>query len=351
MTELIGGRGDQGVVTAAIPGLVSGFQLDPCDAPVNLLHLTIEAVVPEYGDRSVTLDFVDGLQGSGQEVQNRLTVNRNSTLPEFGSCEVTISAQGKYGGGTGEPNDPYQIWDANDMQAIGADANDWDRCFVLMADIDLSAYTGEEFNIIGYASANPWDGQPFFGVFDGNDHTISNFTYVSDGRSFAGLFGVVGGEIKNLRLIDPNVNAGRGIMRRRREVVGSLTGFLIDESAVTNCYSKGGSVTGDRVVGGLVGRNSRGAIILSYWDIETSGEPNMCDNPEDPNCDNSHGLPTSQLHQQSTFQDWDFINVWNIGENQTYPYLRTVSASDINKDRITNFLDLCIVGEQWMDEE
>ncbi len=122
---------------------------------------------------------------------------------------ISGSAQGKYGGGTGEPNDPYQIWDANDMQAIGADANDWDKCFVLMDDIDLSVYTGDEFNIIGYASTNPWDGQPFLGVFDGNDHTISNFTYVSDDRSFVGLFGVVGGEIKNLGLIDAEVDPGR----------------------------------------------------------------------------------------------------------------------------------------------
>lgn len=31
-----------------------------------------------------------------------------------------LSAQGKYGGGSGEPNDPYLIYDANHMQAIGA---------------------------------------------------------------------------------------------------------------------------------------------------------------------------------------------------------------------------------------
>jgi len=40
--------------------------------------------------------------------------------------------------------------------------------------------------------------------------------------------------------------------------------------------------------------------------------------------------------------DWEFINIWGIGENQAYPYLRTVPAGDINKDRIVNFLDLCI---------
>ncbi|MCK4291647.1 MAG: hypothetical protein KAY65_00505 [Planctomycetes bacterium] len=35
----------------------------------------------------------------------------------------------------------------------------------------------------------------------------------------------------------------------------------------------------------------------------------------------------------------------------TNPVGRTVPAGDINKDRIVNFLDLCIVAEQWMAEE
>jgi hypothetical protein len=94
-----------------------------------------------------------------------------------------------------------------------------------------------------------------------------------------------------------------------------------------------------------------GTISGSYWDIETSNEPNMCGNPEDPNCDNSYGLPTSQLHQQSTFQDWDFINTWNIGENQTYPYLRVYLAGYINHDRIVNFFDFAIIADQWIEEE
>ena len=79
---------------------------------------------------------------------------------------------------------------------------------------------------------------------------------------------------------------------------------------------------------------------------------NMCGNEnEDPNCNNSYGKTTAHMKQQSTFTDWDLINVWNIGENQTYPYLRTHGASDINKDNITNFLDLCIVAEQWCEEQ
>ena len=81
-------------------------------------------------------------------------------------CSLT-RADVKYGGGTGEPNDPYQIWDANHMQAIGADAGNWGKHFVLMADIDLSQYDGkdgrEKFNTIG-----PNRNLAFHGVFDGN---------------------------------------------------------------------------------------------------------------------------------------------------------------------------------------
>ncbi|MCK4291649.1 MAG: hypothetical protein KAY65_00515 [Planctomycetes bacterium] len=361
-------------------------------------------------------------------------------------CCLGVVAQGKYGGGTGDPNDPYLIYDANQMQAIGPDANDWDKCFKLMADIDLGQFDGkddrERFNIIG----KNW-GDAFTGVFDGNGHTISNFTYTSTGTSYVGLFGYVRkeyAEIKDLVLINPNVDAGTGAF------VGLLVGCL-EEGTITNCYVEGASVSGSWSVGGLVGQNcgsiahcystadvsgdrdvgglvgcnpsgeinecySRGNVwgnkdigglvgcnyddgnyytgsvsrsysmgrvvgtsfvggligvndfcfewcnlicedgycwedcdeyclsgdvINCYWDTETSGQATS---------DGGTGKSTLEMHQQSTFGNWDFINVWDIGEKQTYPYLRTVPAGDINKDKITNFLDLCIVGDQWMKE-
>ncbi|MHC4546355.1 MAG: hypothetical protein ACYSYL_17895 [Planctomycetota bacterium] len=58
------------------------------------------------------------------------------------------------------------------------------------------------------------------------------------------------------------------------------------------------------------------------------------------------------MQTMSTFTDasWDFINVWDIGENQTYPYLRVCLAGDINKDGIVNFLDIAITANQWLEE-
>jgi len=149
--------------------------------------------------------------------------------------------------GNGVEGDPYLIYTPEDMQAIGADPNYWDAHFKLMADIDLSAYTGTSFNIIGTYPSNP-----FTGVFDGNDRTISNFTYNSNGVSYIGLFGYVddaNAEIKDLGLIDPNVNAGTGWR------VGSLVG-RVGDATVSACYVDGASVSGHSIVGGLVGSNS-----------------------------------------------------------------------------------------------
>ncbi|NIP24118.1 MAG: hypothetical protein GWN67_07980 [Phycisphaerae bacterium] len=184
-------------------------------------------------------------------------------------CFCVLPAQAKYGGGTGEPNDPYLIYTAEQMNEIGLNEDDWDKCFKLMTDIDLGQFDGKEgrekYNIIGYASYPPWDPHPFTGVFDGNGHTISNFTYTSPGIRYTGLFGYVDsrGEIKDLGLIDPNVDAGTG------RVVGSLVGR--NEGTITDCYAQGGSVSGTGSVGGLVGYNEYATISFCYSNSSVLG--------------------------------------------------------------------------------
>jgi hypothetical protein len=268
-------------------------------------------------------------------------------------CLYSLSAQGKYGGGTGEPNGPYLIYDANHMQAIGADANDWDKHFILMADIDLSAYTGTSFNIIGN------DIDKFTGVFDGNSHTISNFAYTSTGAVDIGLFGYVSQcEIKNLGLIDPDVDAGTGdyvgsLVGRNfgtisncysngsvaggsnvgglvgfnrgtithcyseadvsgNEKVGGLVGYNNDRT-ITYCYSAG-SVSGTTDVGGLVGYGYSGTV-SSFWDIETSGQLSSAGG--------GSGRTTAQMQTASTYLGWNGCGeiIWTIDDGNDYPRL------------------------------
>ena len=167
---------------------------------------------------------------------------------------LTCPVKAKYGGGSGTADEPYLIYTAEQMNNIGAKPNDWDKHFKLMADIDLRRYAEKDFNIIGtgYLPA-------FTGVFDGNGHTISNFTYTSTGEPCIGIFGYINGpnaRISNLGLIDPNVDAGKGIG------VGPLAGW-IEMGKITNCYVIGGNVIGKLQVGGLIG-TSAGVITDCY---------------------------------------------------------------------------------------
>ena len=200
---------------------------------------------------------------------------------------LTGWASAQYGGGSGTPDDPYLIYTPEQMNAIGADPNDWDKHFKLMANLDLSTYS--EFMIEPIGS----DTIPFTGMFDGNGRTISNLTYHSDdGTPYVGLFGYVNANyavIKNLALRNPQIDCPAECY------VGALVGYLaggtityccvqdgvvtnLDDSATSadandtaststqayNLFRIRGDSTPIYSAGGLVGENTNGIIIGCY---------------------------------------------------------------------------------------
>jgi hypothetical protein len=220
-----------------------------------------------------------------------------SSLALFAICSLCLPAYAKYGGGSGTEADPYRIYTAEQMNTIGANPADWDKHFKLMADIDLSAYTGTAFNIIGRGT--PFDpvSNPFSGVFDGSGHTISNFTYTSTGVNAIAVFGNVSGvssEIMDLKLLTPNVRAGvgdyvgalvgafeSGVISSCRVEGGNISGRLYvggvvgsDEGTIINCCSSG-SVWGDWYVGGLVGGVGDGKVTMCYSTAAVSGNTDV----------------------------------------------------------------------------
>jgi hypothetical protein len=177
-------------------------------------------------------------------------------------CLVIFPAYAKYGGGTGEPNEPYQIATAEDLMLLGESTEDYDRHFILTADIDLNpnlpgrkvfdkAVIAPDTNDI----EDLFQGTPFIGVFDGNSHVISYLTI--EGSDYLGLFGQLesGAEIKNLGIVDVNV-AGLG------KYISGLAGSNL--SIISNCYSMG-IISGSSSVGGLAGSN--GSIYFESWDM------------------------------------------------------------------------------------
>jgi hypothetical protein len=162
----------------------------------------------------------------------------------------TFSQAWGYSGGTGTPEDPYQIATAADLILLGETPNDYDKHFIMTADIDLDPNLprGKVFDRAVLApdthpgeKSSDYEGIPFAGVFDGNGHTILNVTI--KGESFLGLFGRLYGTVKDLGITSAQI-AGSG------DYIGTLVGH--NYGYVTRCYSTG-MVDGGCYVGGLVG--------------------------------------------------------------------------------------------------
>jgi len=160
-------------------------------------------------------------------------------------CSLAAPGQ-EFAGGTGTPGAPYQIATAEQLLNIGADADLLDKCFVLIADIDLSDYRFEQAPIAPAADpcAPFFEGDPFAGVLAGNGHVIRHLRV--EGGSYLGLFG---------GLADDAVVGGLGLedcVIQGQYNVGALAGY--SEGTVSDCYSTG-QVAGDFLVGGLIGQN------------------------------------------------------------------------------------------------
>jgi hypothetical protein len=170
---------------------------------------------------------------------------------------VAMACAGTYSGGMGTAAEPYQIQTPEQLNAIGANPSDWGKCFKLMADIDMSAYTGTQYNIIGNWTT------PFTGTLDGDRHILSNLTITRPSEDGVGLFGYLGsgGQVENLGLEQVNITG--------QYLVGGLVGENV-HGALTACFATG-AVNGGSYVGGLVGSNYQGTITACYATGTVSG--------------------------------------------------------------------------------
>jgi hypothetical protein len=158
-----------------------------------------------------------------------------------------------FSGGTGDANDPYLVSTAGALNRIGSNPRLLKAHFKLIADIDLKDV---EFLVIGSEVS------PFTGVFDGNGHTISNFTCTATDTDYAGLFAYIDGlkaEVKNLGLLAPHVET------ETARDVGALVGRL-NEGTITTCYVQDGNVSGrsylhDQEGGIYEGRSRAGGLV------------------------------------------------------------------------------------------
>ena len=271
----------------------------------------------------------------------------------------------QYSGGTGTPNDPYQIATAQDLIDLGNTPDDYDRCFVLVADIDLTGIPFDRAVIAPYGLARARDSRsvPFAGAFLGDGRIIRNLCITGQGN--LGLFGSLAEDaaVGNLGLENVSIQGtayvgglagyNRGFVWNCYSTgavagttyVGGLAGFsfgggistcyshavvsgnehvagLIGQNrdSVANCYSTG-AVTADGDLGGLVAEN-QGSVLNCFWDTEASGVTTS---------EGGVGLTTVEMQRVSTYREsgWDFVGesangtaeTWQMPQANGYPRL------------------------------
>ena len=152
----------------------------------------------------------------------------------------------------------FYITTAQQLKQLADEVNAGDsksgKTYLLANDIDLSVYPN--WAPIGTLNQNwPEVSRPFSGVFDGQNHTISNLTCTSVTNGYVGLFGNFDGTVQNLILRDAQIT-----------VEGYQAAAVVCENykgRVLNCAMIGGSVKGKNVVGGVVCYN-RGTVENCY---------------------------------------------------------------------------------------
>jgi hypothetical protein len=109
---------------------------------------------------------------------------------------------------------------------------------------------------------------------------------------------------------------------------GGLIGYLNSGKVIT-CYSAG-IITGkdsDKIYkGALIGYNNYDAddvdniISRCYYNVDVAGI--LISVGSGAGIENVQGLSTTEMKMKKSFMYWDFNTVWNIDEENSYPYLR-----------------------------
>ena len=151
---------------------------------------------------------------------------------------------------------------------------------------------------------------------NGGTITCSYSTGIVEGAEVGGLAGQNSGDLLNC-YSTCNVSGQR--------VVGGLVGWNIENAKIMNCYSTG-KVIGDKDTGGLVGLYAMGFSIFyssitgSFWDTQTSSQWQS---------DGGIGKTTAKMQTASTYLEagWDFVDetangtddIWKMWDGYDYP--------------------------------
>jgi hypothetical protein len=339
---------------------------------------------------------------------NKNTKNKNTkrtSSPSETICTGELLTNAPFAAGSGTDEDPYFICTPTQLNKV---KDFLSSSFKLQSDIDLIDFSsGTGWQPIGTYTGTLGEccTEMFSGKFDGNDKTITNLSINRPTEDGVGLFGVLadGAEISNVKVngsvvgrdhvggVVGSSNTTLATVTSRVSFTGSVSGFAhvggvygylyggtlkkswadvsvtaTDRGAggligggtggiVENCYALG-SVSGPRLVGGLIGsfsnddgHDSSMTIFKNTFVRVNLIRPSGVDSDfgyfvgvidvgamydlgnyyllgvsvtggVTPQSDHVTGLADVDFKNTGSFSGWDFDTIWNMGES--YPTLK-----------------------------
>jgi hypothetical protein len=165
-----------------------------------------------------------------------------------------------FAGGTGEPNDPYQIATAADLLSINADPNLLKKSFMLLNDLDLDPNLPG-----GQVFPDAVIRAPFRGTLDGGGHAIRHLCIAAKKGSTAGLFAEFNGLAKDLHLTDVQISGSQ---------CGALACFT-PEATILRCSVTGKVSSSSGSAGGLIGEAWKAQVLYCESGADVSGGLNV----------------------------------------------------------------------------
>lgn len=203
-------------------------------------------------------------------------------------CSLTAAFAQFSGSGSGTKDDPYLVFNADQLSNMRNFLTQKNVYFKLMNDINLKEWIEENnpnqgWMPIGNSSSH------FMGHFDGQNKEISGLQIDRKSTSYVGLFGYIeNADIKNLKIICSiegsdytggiagysikssidNLSINGNILGASN--VGSISGYS-DQDVATNIFFEG-NVTGDNSVGGVFGTTNGTKINDAITNLEIKGK-------------------------------------------------------------------------------
>ena len=161
-------------------------------------------------------------------------------------CSLMTFAQFS-GSGNGTEEDPYLIFNENQLAQLSNFLNQEGVVFKLMKDLDLTDWIEENNPKQGWLPIGV-DSPPFKGIFYGNNHKIKGLMINRTSTNHVGFFGYVSGATIDNLSIEGTTVVGN-------DNVGAFIGY-VSGSTITNCHIKmtrNNGVKGESCVGGIAG--------------------------------------------------------------------------------------------------